>query len=286
MSEVGLSLVTPTRDRPEAFELCIHWMSRQTYRDPIQWIIVDDGDHPVDPNLLVVARSWKDWTIDYIRRAPTSDPCTLQDNLLAALEVVRSDKLLIIEDDEFYSPLYLEEMAWRLEVANLVGECNARYYNVRERRWEIQPNITHACLCRTGLKRPIYDLFLESIRSSKRDKDVYVDIRLWALPPAPRVPILVLRKPKFGALGELLPEPPPPTVPTLPPVPQALRTLFSNRGISIGIKGMPGRGGLGAGHRNKSLSERDSSWAKLIEWIGPDARIYMEMANRLGWKPL
>ena len=199
---------------------------------------------------------------------------------------MRGDKLIIIEDDEFYSPLYLEEMAWRLEVANLVGECNARYYNVRDRRWEIQPNVAHACLCRTGLKRPIYNLFSECVHSSKKDKDVYVDIRLWALPPAPPVRSSPPKKLRFGPLGELLPEPPPPTEPTLPPVPQALRTLFSNRGLSIGIKGMPGRGGLGAGHRNKSLSERDSSWAKLIEWIGPDARIYMEMANRMGWKAL
>ena len=73
MPDVVVSLVTPTRDRPEAFNLCVHWMSRQTYRQlgPIQWVVVDDGDRPVDQALLERARSWG-WTIDYIRRAPTS----------------------------------------------------------------------------------------------------------------------------------------------------------------------------------------------------------------------
>jgi glycosyltransferase involved in cell wall biosynthesis len=253
MPDIEVSLVTPTRDRPEAFALCIEWMSRQTYRHrgPVQWIVIDDGDKPVDLDLIERAREWKNWTVDYVRRPATKDPCTLQDNLLAALEIVRGDGLCVIEDDEWYAPHYLEEMFWRMEASTLVGECNARYYSVRERRWNIAMNTDHVCLCRTGLRRPLYPILAECARSSKREKDVFVDLRLWRTQGKPGL----------------------------------LKQIFSNRLLSVGIKGMPGRGGLGSGHRLNSLSQRDPAWSKLIEWIGPDARYYMNLAEALHWKP-
>lgn len=275
MPDVEVSLVTPTRDRPEAFELCIEWMSRQTYRQrgPVQWIVVDDGDKAVDQALLERARSWG-WTVDYIRRASTTEPCTLQDNLLAALNIIRGDGLLIVEDDEWYAPQYMEEMFWRLESSSLVGECNARYYNVRERRWNIAMNTDHVCLCRTGLRHPLYPLLSECARSSKRDGDVFVDLRLWATPGKPQLPPAINRRP---------PSPGPSGTPS--PYPPPVKSIFSNRLLSVGIKGMPGRSGLGSGHRLNSLSQCDPAWDKLIEWIGSDARYYINLANRLSWKP-
>jgi hypothetical protein len=290
MQDVGITLVTPTRDRAEAFALCVHWMSRQTYRQrgPVQWVVVDDGDRPVEEALLERARSWG-WTVDYIRRPVTENICTLQDNLIAALEVVRGDALLIIEDDEFYSPIYIEEMLWRLEGVNLVGEGNARYYNIRDRRWDIYSNMAHACLCRTGLKRVLYPLLREAARASKASQNTHVDIQLWALPPPPPPPEPPpgVNRQRFGPLGQLLP-PEKSNRPIVPQIvlPQAVRSIFSNRSLSVGIKGMPGRGGLGGGHRIQTMPNHDASWDKLVEWLGSDARSYMDIANRMGWKPL
>lgn len=35
-------LITPTGGRPKQFELCVQWMKRQTYTGKVVWIVVDD----------------------------------------------------------------------------------------------------------------------------------------------------------------------------------------------------------------------------------------------------
>ena len=48
---------------------------------------------------------------------------------------------------------------------------------------------------------------------------------------------------------------------------------------------MPGRGNLGSQNSAKLYRNSDEHWDKLIEWIGPDAQPYMELALAKGWKP-
>src|SRR5205814_2710696 len=76
----------------------------------------------------------------------------------------------------------------------------------------------------------------------------------------------------------------PPTTPPRPPTPPLFpyTTLFrSNRHptkllkdawkLSIGIKGMPGRGGLGRGHKLEAYKNGDPEGKLLREWIGDKA---------------
>ena len=51
--------------------------------------------------------------------------------------------------------------------------------------------------------------------------------------------------------------------------------------FSIGIKGQPGRGGIGAGHRNISNLIPDKSGEKLIELLGTDSIYYDRYNSRL-----
>lgn len=51
------------------------------------------------------------------------------------------------------------------------------------------------------------------------------------------------------------------------------RHLFSGHRV-VGIKGLPGRGGIGMGHRNNFSGVDDRDGALLREWIGEDARLY------------
>lgn len=290
-------LVTPTRDRPQAFALCVRWMSRQTFRGTVQWIVVDDGDAPVDEPLLKDGAAWPifGWKIDYVRREPSQAVSTLQDNMLAALARVDAPKLLVIEDDEHYAPIYVEEMVWRLGRADMLGESNARYYNVRERRWGIMSNSKHASLCRTGLTQALYGALEKAARDAKQEGDPFIDLRLWGankddanIPGPPtqknahqymwgRVAVH-LKQPQKKPQAET-------GFSSLAPS-NSVRTLFAARGISIGIKGMPGRGGLGRAHAQRAFANADPAWQKLIEWIGPDAQPYIELAEASGWKAL
>ncbi len=50
--------------------------------------------------------------------------------------------------------------------------------------------------------------------------------------------------------------------------------LFRGNGV-VGIKGMPGRGGIGMGHRPDFQGTRDGSLRILKSWIGKDAELYL-----------
>jgi hypothetical protein len=251
---LDVTLVTPTRDRPEAFALCQQWMARQTlHRMPVsmQWLVIDDGDSPANCTMGQ----------EHIRRAPSPSVNTLPQNLIEASRHIKGSKILIIEDDDHYGPLYLEEMLWRLERAEIVGEVKARYYNVRERRWGVMDNDRHASLCRTGFSASLLPIMVRASEMALKDGDPFVDLRLWGSGP----PTQSGMKP-----ANILPK-------------EARQDKFLHRGLSTGIKGMPGRGGLGGAHRSRAFQNYDPQWAKLVEWIGPDARDYMALATSLGW---
>jgi hypothetical protein len=50
--------------------------------------------------------------------------------------------------------------------------------------------------------------------------------------------------------------------------------LFSGNSV-IGIKGIPGRGGIGCGHRNKFSSLKDLNYTLLQEKIKDDYLLYL-----------
>lgn len=52
------------------------------------------------------------------------------------------------------------------------------------------------------------------------------------------------------------------------------KLLFGGHRVT-GIKGMPGRGGIGMGHKPDFHGTKDTDGALLREWIGQDAEIYM-----------
>ena len=186
-------LITPTRDRAEAFALCVRWMKRQTYRGTVQWIVVDDGDAPVDHSLLADGAAWPifGWKIEYIRRPTSTVNCTLHHNLMAALEAVAADQVVIIEDDEHYAPIYVEEMVWRMRDTNVIGEAKARYYHVPMRRWDLLvDNNRHASLCRTAFSRLAFPGFKAAVEETLRRDDPFVDLRFWSKympPPLPHM---------------------------------------------------------------------------------------------------
>lgn len=51
------------------------------------------------------------------------------------------------------------------------------------------------------------------------------------------------------------------------------KDLFGGHRV-VGIKGMPGRGGIGMGHKDNFSGEYDPDGALLRQWIGDDARHY------------
>ncbi len=162
-----VTLITPTRDAPEAFALCETWMERQDFAGAVQWIVVDDGDQPITCTQGQL----------YIRRQPTADDPdhTLGLNLLEAIPNVQADRVIIIEHDDYYPQDYLRRMMDLLAQADLVGTSNDRYYNVRDRRWRRCRNTAHSSLFATGMRRSV----LDHLARVCREWQTFIDITLW-----------------------------------------------------------------------------------------------------------
>lgn len=168
-----LTLITPTGARPAAFDLCQRMMVRQTYKEPVRWIIVDDGEVP---SKITIQRAG--WKIDVIRPEPFWNPGdnTQGRNLNLALDAADPESVLVfIEDDDWYSPQWLDEIARRSKNAELVGECDAIYYNVRSRRYSRLANMDHASLRCSAIRGQAIDTFREVLKTPYR----YYDMRLW-----------------------------------------------------------------------------------------------------------
>ncbi len=224
-----LTLLTMTGCRPLAFELCERWMRKQDYTGPVRWIIVDDGEQP---QLLKFRRPG--WQIEIVRPQPFWKPGqnTQARNILAGLDLVDpDDRLVIIEDDDYYAPGYLSMAAMWLNYTDLAGEALARYYHVTRRLYYNCNNTQHASLCSTAMKGQAIDQ-LRHVANRHVD---FIDMTLWR---------------SFAGTKQ----------------------LYSSR-LCVGIKGLPGRAGIGGGHRlqaGRNQIHPDPQGYVLREWIGAD----------------
>jgi len=230
-----VTLITPTKDRPVAFSLCERWMSRQSYKGRMQWIVCDDGTEPVQCNLGQ----------EHLKRPHSEDKTeSFLGNLLAGLDEARGQFVLFIEDDDWYAEDYIERMVHALRGVAITGQANARYYCLKSRRYRICGNTGHASLAQTGIRADLIPRLRYSIR---RRYSVFVDIHLWK---------------------EL--------------ARQCNKILDPTTTLHVGMKSLPGTGGIGIGHRLGGGNQRDDSGEVLKGWIGSDAQTIEEHLENYG----
>lgn len=221
---MSLTLITPTGERPEAWALCQRWMARQTYQGPVRWIIVDDGEKAQDVDF------WRPgWDVTVLRPRPHWQPGqnTQARNFRAALDIIGPDAwVAIIEDDDWYSPVWLDRVESELEHAELVGQGWNRYFNVVTGAIKEHDNEQHASLCATAFRGAALVEFRRLCEWGPK----LIDMHLWRNCQSKQI---------LGGCDV------------------------------IGMKGMPGRGGIAGGHRLDTDDPFD-----LREWVGDDASAY------------
>lgn len=223
-----LTLLTTTGARPDAWAICEKLMLAQTFDDEVRWIIVDDGEQ-AQP--ITFQRAG--WKLQILRPRPYWLPGdnTQARNLRAGLCCIRPyDRVLIIEDDDYYAPQYLQDMSEALNHASLVGEERARYYNIRTRHYKQLQNRGHSSLASTALRGEA----IEALHKATQRRSKFIDLELWK---------------------EHLD-----------------RKLFPAKNV-VGIKGLPGRPGIGIGHKAE-FGRPDVGDKILREWLGEDAKLY------------
>ena len=249
-----ITVVTLTGDRPQAFSLCRLWMSRQT-RIPDQWIVVDDGKVPIMPTN----------EMQYVRRQPKSDDpkYTMLLNMRTALPLVVGKKIMIMEDDEWYSFRYVEEMARRLDKYEVVGIARSKYYHLPSGRYLRHSNMDHASLAQTAFRSS----FLPEV-AKLLEGDNFLDIRIWK--KVDKIDKFQSGEKYFAAKER--------------EVGDGQGLLFDDGNgedgscLYVGIKGLPGRPGIGVGHRHHGGYLQDTSDRKMLQkWIPGDYQIYLDI---------
>lgn len=257
-SDIKITAITCTGDRVAAFGLCQKYMRRQT-RQPDRWIVVDDGP----------TRTMCGLGQEVIRLEPMAGH-SLKRNLRAALSHVWDNPLggreavAFVEDDDWYAPWWIERvgdaMVGRYGGGEplVVGEGQAVYYNVRRRRSCQWMNVMHASLASTAIRRALIPAVLE--HCLKDDQcNALVDWRIWNLDCRRRL--------------------------WLPDVPRQQGAVGTQRRAAagvVGMKAMPGRGGIAGGHADADTEGwlRDPTGEILCYLLGnEDANNYWQFID-------
>lgn len=237
---MDVSLITCTADRPAAFACCERWVHRmvETAYDQrpelrVEWIVSDGGERRAEfAERRVEGQKPSFLPVVHLRNRCGGPPaCNFRRNLTAGLQAARGDVVLFIEDDDWYHGRWLLEAIELLAGVEIAGEGRARYYNLQTRRWKVMPNRQHASLCQTAIRRSLVEPLLRTI---SRTRSTFLDVRLWRDAPSDE------------------------------------STLRLGSFHSVGLKGFPGRPGIGVGHRMRG-GRVDADGTVLRDWIGKDA---------------
>lgn len=228
-----ITLLTPTRNRALAFDLAQTWIERQTYCGPWEWIVVNDGSEPYRYRCgqRVIARV-----------PEPGEGHSLCMNLCAGLAAVCGEKVVIVEDDDYLAPEYLETMVRWLDEAELAGSCPAIYYDVRGRAVRRLRNVKHASLGQTGFRQSLAPQLAELCGQGRP----FVDLELW----------------RHGAAKRHL----------------AANEAGNGHPLHVSMKCLPGEPGIGMGHRMRG-TQPDGDFAILRAMIGAEATAKYEVLS-------
>ena len=176
---MSIVIITPTGGRQTQFNFCQRFMSQQTYKGEVTWVIVDDCI-PVTTS-IVNADFRVNWKIINVfpRPAWSFGANTQGRNIAAGLNEIKDlediEAIFIIEDDDYYKPFYLERMVERLKGFEAAGELNTIYYNIAFNMYIRNGNTKHSSLfqtCFTPAALPVFrsclnDKFIDAAFFSK-----------------------------------------------------------------------------------------------------------------------
>lgn len=110
-----LSVLTPTRNRASRFPLAVECMRRQTWTDPVEWVIVEDGEQSVQTLLTDLPENV---VVRYVR-IEGAEPIGKKRN--RCVELATGPIYIFWDDDDFYHPEYLAETYKSLAEQSLYG---------------------------------------------------------------------------------------------------------------------------------------------------------------------
>ena len=100
--------MTPTCNRLNRFPVAVYSMIHQTYTDPIEWIIVEDGEEDVSALLVDLPKNIEP---KYIR---LDGKHTIGEKRNICLKEATGDILIFHDDDDYYQPEHIGHVVFLL----------------------------------------------------------------------------------------------------------------------------------------------------------------------------
>lgn len=235
-------LITPTGSRQTQINLCAKWMRAQTYKGPVAWLIIDDCI-PVTTK-TITADFRKNWTIIKAFPKPSwsRGMNTQRRNMDYAMELM----MLNLDPKDIEAIFIIEDDDYyKPEYLDQMMRRMGNYYAIGEIK-TVYYNVIYRTffvnpnLAHASLFQTAFTLdALEYMKRSHVAK--FIDAQFWKVCPN--------------------------------------KYLFDAGKLSIGIKGIPGRGGIGAGHNMNYTMAKDPDMMYLKNTIGDDAQIYSRFFN-------
>lgn len=232
-----IALITPTGGRPDQFSLCAKWMNNQTYEGDVVWVIVDD----YIPITTELKETKENWIIlhEHPRPAWKEGQNSQARNISAGIA-----KLLLHFPRNMIDAIFIieDDDYYRPEYLEKMMSKMGNNWAIGERN-SIYYNVyyrTH----QTNSNNKHSSLFqtaftwdaLELFEACYQEK--YIDFMFWRVLPEDKI------------------------------------LLFNDGDLAVGIKGMPGRGGIGGGHGKYICMTDDKTLWYLSETIGEDYKYY------------
>lgn len=224
-----ITAITTTKNRPLCFSLLERWVDAQTIK-PDQWIVATSGDEGYSYNR----------NQEVVRRPPNDAPGwqDLLENWRCALPAIKGYFTVVLEDDDYYHPTYIERVVGLLADNEVAGVGMDLYYKLAIKKYQRMGNTSHASLAATGLYCTMYDQFAKVIETCQQQQSPFLDMFLWAQ-----------AEPLFQARAKLIGN-----------------RAQDGKPLHIGFKMMPGAKGLGNGHFAEG-GGNDQNFAMLREWL-------------------
>jgi len=235
-----IALITPTGCRVNQFDICQYLMYRQTYQEKVVWVIVDDG---LPRTTDQVTQGFRDnWHI--IKTYPTPAWSAGQNTQGRNLEAGITALLNAYKLNEIDAVFIIED---------------DDYY--RPRYLERMMTYWGDCLVLGETKTIYYNPVIRHF--SINNNTTYASLFQTAFAPSIVQQFLSVKKHKFidGEFWKIA----------------TGKKLFYEDDLAVGIKGLPGRAGIGAGHAvNYYGMMPDREMKFLLNKIGEDARLYQQ----------
>lgn len=245
-------IITATHDRLNLFQQCQLMQAkalrslRKAFPETVRerFIVISDGS--IHPRLRLANQTpiFHNYESDPRKSFLRNNEIALgflDRTLISGLIYDRTQSYIVFwEDDDFYHPDYLTEMAKLIREfpqAKIFGLANSIYYHVPKRSWLNCSNTQHSSLCSTIIRADILPQAKAALESCKQRNAFTLDLSLW----------------RDSGLSE---------------AEKVLVTGSKYQSLVIGMKGLSPGIEVGGGHSRISYPNQDPSGEKLKELIG------------------